>query len=96
MTRIGRKEFLSIIHGRAVIAFLSSWCISCKRVYRVLKKTGAYIVDIEQEPLLAEAFRVLGVPVIVCFQNGKEIYRRNGVCSRKQISEILKIKMPDG
>ena len=90
MTRIGRKEFLSIIHGRAVIAFLSR----CKRVYRLLKKTGAYIVDIEQEPLLAEAFRVLGVPVIVCFQNGKEIYRRNGVCSRKQISEIL--KMPDG
>lgn len=95
MTKIGRKEFISVIRGSAVIAFLSGWCISCRKVYRSLKKTGAYIVDIEQEPLLAEAFRVFGVPVILCFQNGKEIYRRNGVCSRKQICKILKTKMPD-
>ena len=94
MIEIGKKEFISVIHGNSVIAFLSGWCISCKKIYRLLKKTGVYLVDIEQEPLLAEAFRIFGVPVILCFQNGKEVYRCSGLCGRKKIFKILK-KIPD-
>lgn len=93
MREIRQNEFFSLIQSCTAVAFLARWCPSCRRIRRRLKRMHIAFVDIEAEPLLAEAFRVFGVPVIIGFQNGREVARFSGSFTRRQLLKFLeKIK----
>ncbi|MCL4147415.1 UNVERIFIED_CONTAM: hypothetical protein GTU68_055919, partial [Idotea baltica] len=66
-----------------VYDFGASWCVPCQQIAPLvnrLKREGLPIrkVDIEQEPELAERFRIARVPTFVLVVDGKEVLRKRG------------------
>jgi len=66
-----------------VLDFGAEWCGPCKRIDPIVRKfaedhpedvSGAY-VDIGKYPMLAQRFRVMGVPTVIIIRDGQEVKR---------------------
>lgn len=76
-----------------LIDFFASWCGPCTMLAPVLKEVkdslGERItvlkVDVDKNQQLASKYRVRGVPTMILFQNGKQLWRQSGVLSKEEI-----------
>ena len=60
--------------------FWATWCGPCMRQAPIVEEIAAegYTVgkvDVDQEPALAQQFRIMSIPTILVFKNGKEANR---------------------
>lgn len=79
-----------------LVDFFASWCGPCKMLSPVIEKIAAEHpeykickVNVDEEPELAAAFRVMSVPTLVSFKDGKAVGQSAGVKPEKQILAML-------
>ncbi len=80
-----------------LIDFTASWCGPCKAQSPILEqfaqeqsgKVKVVKVDIDQAPAFADRFRVQGVPTLILFKQGKQLWRATGVQSLPQLRSAL-------
>jgi thioredoxin: thioredoxin len=46
-------------------------------------------VDVDQEPALAQQFRIMSIPTLLVFKNGKEANRVVGLTSKNDLLALL-------
>ena len=67
----------------SVLRFTASWCQPCKALAQQIKELEldglVTVVDIDEQPELAQQYGVRGVPTLVALENGKEVKRMVGV-----------------
>ena len=59
----------------------ATWCVPCKMVAPVVEKLSGkyagkmhfYKMDIDQNPKTAASFRVMSIPTLLLFKNGKAV-----------------------
>jgi thioredoxin 1 len=80
-----------------VLKFYAEWCGPCKALSQVIKNAGDKVtvkiedVDIDNNIMLAQEFKVRGVPVLVLVDDQeKEIKRKVGMMNEAQLLEFLK------
>lgn len=81
-----------------LVDFFAEWCGPCKMMAPILKdvkkETGdATIiikVDVDKNPQAASEFQVQGVPTLILFKNGKQLWRQSGVVSKSGLLGIIK------
>jgi thioredoxin 1 len=61
-----------------IVDFYADWCGPCKMLSPVLEQIAAEHADVkitkvnvDEEPVLAERYRVRGIPYVAMFRNGK-------------------------
>jgi len=77
----------AIANGKALVDFWASWCGPCKQLAPVIEElAGKYEgiatiakVSVEEESALAARFRVMSIPTVILFVDGKEEKRFVGV-----------------
>lgn len=94
------SKFNELINtGKPVlIDFFADWCGPCKMLAPVLKEVKAELgdkvsilkVDVDKNQPLAAQFDVRGVPTMLLFKNGKQLWRQSGVVPKDEILRILK------
>jgi thioredoxin 1 len=76
-----------------LIDFFATWCGPCKTLAPILKQVkdnlGERIsiikIDVDKNQQLASKYQVRGVPTMILFQNGKQLWRQSGVLSKEEI-----------
>jgi thioredoxin 1 len=95
-------SFENIINSdKAVLVdFFATWCGPCKILGPILKdvkdelgdKIAIIKIDVDKNQQLAAQYQVKGVPTMLLFQNGKQVWRQSGVLQKKDIITIIQEK----
>lgn len=89
------NSFDNIIQSEkpVLIDFFATWCGPCKMLAPVLKEVkdslGERItilkIDVDKNQELSSKYQVRGVPTMILFQNGKQLWRQSGVLTKDEI-----------
>lgn len=47
-------------------------------------------VDVDKNPLAAQAYHIRGVPTLMLFKNGKELWRQAGVVPKHELLRVIR------
>jgi thioredoxin 1 len=93
-------NFETIINSNnlVLVDFYATWCGPCQALTPVLKdvksELGAHIsivkMDVDKNQALASQYQVRGVPTLLLFKNGKQIWRQSGVPSKNDLIQLIK------
>lgn len=100
MTLKMKSSFSSIINSEkpVLVDFSANWCGPCKMLGPILKQVKDELgdsikivkIDVDVNQLLASKYQVRGVPTMLLFKNGKQLWRQSGVLQKEQIIGIIK------
>ncbi|MGB0896589.1 MAG: thioredoxin [Flavobacteriaceae bacterium] len=89
------SSFSEIINQNkpVLVDFYATWCGPCKTLAPILKQVKDVMsdnvsiikIDIDKNQNLAHKLNVRGVPTLVLYKNGKQVWRQSGVLSKNDI-----------
>ncbi len=80
-----------------LIDFFATWCGPCKALAPILKQVkdslGERItilkIDVDKNQQISNQYKVRGVPTMILFQEGKQLWRQSGVLSKEEIIKTI-------
>jgi thioredoxin 1 len=94
-----RGNFESIINSNepVLVDFFAEWCGPCKAQSPILKEIALELgekirvikIDVDKNPEIARKFHIQGVPTLMIFKKGQQIFRQSGMMSKSQIYNEL-------
>ncbi len=83
-----------------LVDFFATWCGPCQTLGPILKqvkddlgeRVSIIKIDVDKNQQIASAFQVRGVPTMMLYQNGKQLWRQSGVLSKDEIIKIINSK----
>ncbi|MEO9892337.1 thioredoxin [Aurantibacter sp.] len=81
-----------------LVDFFADWCGPCKTLAPILKEVkkelgdGVRIfkIDVDKNQSLASKYQVRGVPTMLLFKNGKQLWRKSGALPKQEIVGAIK------
>lgn len=93
------SNFATIINSEkpVLIDFFATWCGPCQILSPVLKQVKEALgdrisiikIDVDKNQPMASQYQVRGVPTMMLFQNGKQLWRQSGVLSKEEIIQTI-------
>ncbi|WP_405203425.1 thioredoxin [Dokdonia sp. LLG6352-1] len=95
-----KSSFSDIINSDTpvLVDFFATWCGPCKTLGPILEQVkdtlgdGVKIVkiDVDKNQPLAAKYQVRGVPTMILYKNGKQVWRQSGVLDKTTLVDIIK------
>ncbi|MEP1094191.1 MAG: thioredoxin [Cyclobacteriaceae bacterium] len=92
-------SFNDLINGSdpVLVDFHADWCGPCKAMAPILEEVKSDLggkiriikVDVDRNQKAAQKYAVRGVPTLILFKEGKQIWRQSGVVPKKDLLEVL-------
>lgn len=94
-----KSNFKDIINSETpvLVDFHADWCGPCKMLAPILKQVKDELgdtvkivkIDVDKNQPLASQYQVRGVPTMILFKNGKQLWRESGVLQKNEIISII-------
>jgi len=95
-----KSNFSEIIKDSkpVLVDFHADWCGPCKMLAPILKDAKAELgdgvkivkIDVDKNEALAGKYQARGVPTLILFKNGEQLWRQSGVIQKDEIIRIIK------
>lgn len=80
-----------------LVDFFATWCGPCKMLSPILKEVKEQLgeqisiikIDVDKNQQIAAQYKVRGVPTMILFQKGKQLWRQSGVIDKNAIVNII-------
>jgi thioredoxin 1 len=92
-------EFNTLIQSEKpiLVDFFATWCGPCQALMPILKQVKDQLgdqikivkIDVDKNQNIASQWQVRGVPTLILFKNGKQVWRQSGVLSKEQIINVI-------
>lgn len=92
-------SFRDIINSEkpVLIDFFATWCGPCQMLGPILKQVKDSLgdrvsiikVDVDKNQELAAMQQVRGVPTMMLYQKGQQLWRQSGVLSKEELIQII-------
>jgi thioredoxin 1 len=93
------SSFDKIINSEkpVLVDFFATWCGPCKTLGPILKEVKENLgerisiikIDVDKNQQVASQYQVRGVPTMILFQNGKQLWRQSGVVQKADIIKVV-------
>jgi thioredoxin 1 len=97
------SSFKNIINSSPLVLvdFYANWCGPCKVLAPILKEVKQELsdtikiikIDVDKNQSIAAKYQVRGVPTMILFKNGEQLWRQSGVLQKSDIINIIKSKI---
>ena len=80
-----------------LVDFFATWCGPCQMLAPILKQVKDSLgdrvsiikIDVDKNQQIASQYQVRGVPTMILFQNGKQLWRQSGVVSKEDLIRTI-------
>ena len=93
------SNFDTIINSEkpVLIDFFATWCGPCKMLGPILKdvkdnlgdRISIIKIDVDKNQQIAAKYQVRGVPTMILYQEGKQLWRQSGVLTKEEIIRVI-------
>ncbi|WP_375325234.1 thioredoxin [Flagellimonas sp. GZD32] len=95
-----KGNFSTLINSEQLVLvdFSAEWCGPCKMLAPILKQVKDELgddlkivkIDVDKNQGLANSFQVRGVPTLMFFKEGKQLWRQSGVLQKAELVQLAK------
>ncbi|HEY5687666.1 MAG TPA: thioredoxin [Yeosuana sp.] len=95
-----KSSFNNIINENlpVLVDFHADWCGPCKMLAPILKEVKHELkdaikivkIDVDKNQVIASKYQVRGVPTMILFKNGNQLWRQSGVVQKNDILNTIK------
>jgi thioredoxin 1 len=95
-----KSKFNELLNSETpvLIDFFAEWCGPCKMLAPILKEVKEELgekikiikIDVDKNQQLATKYQVRGVPTMLLFKKGKQVWRQSGVVQKNDIINSIK------
>ncbi len=80
-----------------LVDFFAEWCGPCKTMSPILKEVAQKIqgkakiikIDVDKNQQAASVYKVRGVPTLILFKKGKQLWRQSGVVQTNDLVNLI-------
>jgi len=80
-----------------LIDFFAEWCGPCKMMSPILSDVKAALgdkvsiikIDVDKNQSLASKYQVRGVPTLMLYKNGQQLWRQSGVVQKNDLIALI-------
>ena len=94
-----KSSFQTIISSSptVLVDFYADWCGPCKTLAPILKDLKEELgdavkivkIDVDKNQPLAAKYQVRGVPTMILYKEGKQVWRQSGVVPKEQLKQVI-------
>ena len=80
-----------------LVDFNATWCGPCKLLKPVVDsqikknadKVDLFDIDVDQNPVVATAMNIKGIPLLLLYKDGKEVWRNTGLIDEEDLADKI-------